>query len=43
MVIKIEVDGFKFENGIEPPYLNRNWLMHGRMNRRVENMNAFRF
>lgn len=36
MVIKIEVDGFKFENGIEPPYLNRNWLMHGRMNRSIE-------
>ena len=27
---------YKFENGIEPPYLNRNWLMHGRMNRSIE-------
>lgn len=34
---RIFIDGsYKFENGIEPPYLNRNWLMHGRMNRRVE-------
>lgn len=24
------------EKGIEPPYLNRNWLMHGRMNRSIE-------
>jgi hypothetical protein len=34
---RIFIDGsYKFENGIEPSYLNRNWLMHGRMNRRVE-------
>ena len=34
---RIFIDGsYKFENGIEPPYLNRNWLMHGRMNRKVE-------
>jgi len=25
----------KFENGNEPPYLNRNWLMHGMMKRNV--------
>ena len=31
------IDGtYKVENGIEPPYLNRNWLMHGRMNRKIE-------
>lgn len=29
-------DPYKFENGIEPPYLNRNWLMHGQMNRSIE-------
>ena len=34
---RIFIDGsYKFENGMEPPYLNRNWLMHGRMNRRIE-------
>ena len=34
---RIFIDGlYKFENGIEPPYLNRNWLMHGRMNRSIE-------
>ena len=34
---RIFIDGsYNFENGIEPPYLNRNWLMHGRMNRKVE-------
>lgn len=27
---------YKFEKGIEPPYLNRNWLMHGRMKRTVK-------
>ena len=27
---------YQFEAGIEPPYLNRNWLMHGRMTRRVK-------
>ena len=34
---RIFIDGsYKFEKGIEPPYLNRNWLMHGRMNRSIE-------
>lgn len=28
--------GYSFENKIEPPYLNRNWLMHGRMTRTVK-------
>lgn len=27
---------YSFEKGIEPPYLNRNWLMHGRMTRKVQ-------
>lgn len=27
---------YSFEKGKEPPYLNRNWLMHGRMKRVVE-------
>ncbi|GLC79432.1 hypothetical protein [Lacrimispora brassicae] len=27
---------YPFHKGIEPPYLNRNWLMHGRMTRRIE-------
>lgn len=27
---------YTFKNGIEPPYLNRNWLLHGRMTRRVK-------
>lgn len=26
---------YKFENNIEPPYLNRNWLFHGRSKREV--------
>lgn len=29
-------DEYSFEKKIEPPYLNRNWLMHGRMTRRVK-------
>lgn len=34
---RIFINGlYKFENGIEPPCLNRNWLMHGRMKRRIE-------
>ena len=34
---RIFIDGsYKFENGIEPPYLNRNWLMHGRINRSIK-------
>lgn len=32
----VEPEAYKFENGIEPPYLNRNWLMHGKMRRNVE-------
>lgn len=27
---------YPFVKGIEPPYLNRNWLMHGRMTREIE-------
>lgn len=27
---------YPFSKGIEPPYLNRNWLMHGRMTKEVE-------
>lgn len=31
---RLYVDGdYNFENGIEPPYLNRNWIMHGRSRR----------
>lgn len=31
------VDGkYPFEKGVEPSYLNRNWLMHGRMKRKIE-------
>ena len=26
---------YDMETGTEPPYLNRNWLMHGRMTRDV--------
>ena len=34
---RVFVDGeYSFESGTEPPYLNRNWLMHGRMTRRVK-------
>lgn len=34
---RLFIDGdYKFEDEIEPPYLNRNWLMHGRMARRVK-------
>lgn len=29
-------DEYSFKEKIEPPYLNRNWLMHGRMTRRVK-------
>ena len=27
---------FKFGNKIEPPYINRNWLLHGRSSREIE-------
>lgn len=27
---------YLFEKGIEPPYVNRNWLMHGRSSRKIE-------
>lgn len=31
------VDGeYTFENDKEPPYINRNWLLHGRMSRNIE-------
>lgn len=34
---RLFLDGeYSFENKIEPPYLNRNWLMHGRMTRTVK-------
>lgn len=34
---RVFFDGkYTFEQEIEPPYLNRNWLMHGRMTRNVE-------
>lgn len=34
---RVFLDGkYSFENKVEPPYLNRNWLMHGRMARRVK-------
>lgn len=34
---RLFIDGekYNFEKGIEPPYLNRNWLFHGRMTRSV--------
>ena len=28
-------DNYKFEDNIEPPYLNRNWLMHGYSRRQI--------
>ena len=31
-----EIDNYLFEKGIEPPYVNRNWLMHGRSSRKIE-------
>ena len=35
---RVFIDGeqYNFDTGVEPPYLNRNWLMHGRMTRRVK-------
>lgn len=32
----VDNEKYNFDNGIEPPYLNRNWLFHGRMSRRVK-------
>ena len=31
-----EDERYDFDKGVEPPYLNRDWLMHGRMTRRVK-------
>ncbi len=31
-----EESGYSMRGGTEPPYLNRNWLLHGRMERTVE-------
>ncbi len=34
---RLFVDGkYKFEDKIEPPYINRNWLLHGRSSREIE-------
>lgn len=34
---RLFVDGeYKFGNKIEPPYINRNWLLHGRSSREIE-------
>ena len=34
---RLFVDGeYTFENGVEPPYINRNWLLHGRSRRMIE-------
>ena len=34
---RLFVDGkYTFENGVEPPYINRNWLLHGRSYRMIE-------
>ena len=34
---RLFIDGeYSFEKGVEPPYLNRNWLFHGRMTRPVK-------
>lgn len=34
---RLLVDGeYKFEKGIEPPYINRNWLLHGKSSRTIE-------
>lgn len=35
---RVFVDGEKydFDKGVEPPYLNRNWLLHGKMTRRIK-------
>ena len=34
---RLFVDGeYTFENGVEPPYINRNWLLHGKSCRMIE-------
>lgn len=34
---RLFVDGeYTFEKGLEPPYINRNWLLHGRSSRTIE-------
>lgn len=34
---RLFVDGeYSFENGVEPPYINRNWLLHGKSCRVIE-------
>ena len=34
---RLFVDGeYTFENRIEPPYINRNWLLHGKCCREIE-------
>lgn len=34
---RLFVDGkYTFENGVEPPYINRNWLLHGKCCREIE-------
>lgn len=34
---RLFVDGeYTFENGVEPPYINRNWLLHGKCCRKIE-------
>ena len=34
---RLFVDGnYPFENNVEPPYINRNWLLHGRSSRMIE-------
>ena len=33
---RLFVDGeYKFQNEIEPPYINRNWILHGRCSREI--------
>jgi hypothetical protein len=35
-ITRLFIDGeYKLHEGIEPPYLNRNWMMHGMMKRNV--------
>ena len=34
---RLFVDGkYSFENGVEPPYINRNWILHGKSCRVIE-------
>lgn len=34
---RLFVDGeYTFKNGVEPPYINRNWLLHGKCCREIE-------